>query len=67
MRIEVIDETDARVLRAMSPAQRLWAANRLVVQARAMLRHLVTTQNPMWTPRQVDEEVTERPGNGRPA
>ena len=67
MRIEVIDETDARVLRAMSPAQRVWAANRLVVQARAMLRHLVTTQNPMWTQRQVDEEVTERPGNGRPA
>jgi hypothetical protein len=67
MRIEVIDEADVHVLRAMSQAQKLWAANRMVVQARAMLRHLVTTQNPSWTQRQVDVEVTERLGNGRPA
>jgi hypothetical protein len=61
--LELPSDDDVRVLRAMSPAQRLWAANRMVVQLREVLRFQLRTQHPAWSQESIDAAVLERMGH----
>ncbi len=63
-RIEVIDDETADSLRKMSPAERWEMANRMVIQAREMIRTIVGSQHPSWSADQVESEVRKRMSHG---
>lgn len=63
-RIEVIDDATAAMLRRLSPVERWEMANRMVVQAREMIRSLVRSQHPAWTADGVEAEVRTRMSHG---
>ena len=62
--IEVIDPLTASILRRMSPAQRLEAANRLVVEARQMTTLALRGLHPDWTDDRLANEVKRRFSRG---
>lgn len=59
-RIEVIDDMIVAVLRGMSPAKRLEMANRMVVDARRMIRTILASQHPEWPTDRLEAEVRLR-------
>lgn len=63
-RIEVIDEATAAVLRRMTPAAKLAALNTMVVQARAMIEHMLRSAHPDWNDERLQAEVRRRFARG---
>lgn len=58
--IEVMDDDMVEVVRRMSGAQRLQAANAMFNAARKMIAARVREQHPEWTEDQVRAEVARR-------
>jgi hypothetical protein len=62
--IEVVDDEMARVLRAMTGAERLRIASGMYAAARRMLLSSLAAEHPDWDPRQVSEETARRLSHG---
>lgn len=62
--IEVIDDDMARILRAMTGADRLRIASGMYAAARRMLLNSLAAEHPDWDPRQVAEETARRLSHG---
>jgi hypothetical protein len=63
-RIELLDPVSERALRALTPAQKWELANRMVIEARESITHIVRTACPDWSEAQVRSEVIRRMGCG---
>lgn len=61
-RIELLDPVSERALRALTPAQKWELANRMVIEARESITHIVSTAHPDWSVEQVRHEVIRRMG-----
>ena len=59
-RIEVIDDATVAVLRAMTPAAKVAVLNRMVVEARELIRCALRSANPDWTDERLRAEVLRR-------
>jgi hypothetical protein len=53
-------------LRALTPAQKWELANRMVIEARESITHIVRNACPKWSDAQVRAEVIRRMGCGSP-
>lgn len=62
--IEVIDDVMAEALRRMGGPRRLKAASQMHAGTRAMLRHKLAKENPMWDQERLKLEVGRRLLNG---
>ena len=60
LRIEMVDEQMASVLRRKTGAERLKIANGLFRMARRLIRSRVKSEHSDWTDLQVDAEVARR-------
>ncbi len=65
-RIELLDPVSERALRALTPAQKWELANRMVIEARESITHIVRNACPKWSDAQVRAEVIRRMGCGSP-
>lgn len=63
-RIETLDPVSVRALRALSAAQKWDLANRMVLEARESITHIVRAAQPAWSESQVRAEVMRRMGCG---
>lgn len=63
-RIEVIDDRTAEMLRGMSPAWKLELANRMYLDARAMIRSALRIEHADWTTDRIEREVARRTSRG---
>ncbi|NBX26185.1 MAG: hypothetical protein EBQ99_09105 [Planctomycetes bacterium] len=63
-RIELLDPISEAALRALTPAQKWDLANRMVIEARQSITHIVRTDCPDWSDAQVRAEVIRRMGRG---
>jgi hypothetical protein len=63
-RIETLDPVSVRTLRARSAAQKWDLANRMVLEARESITHIVRSAQPAWSEAQVQAEVARRMGCG---
>ena len=59
-RSDVIDDEMARLLRAMTPSERLRVGWGLFESARRMLLASLASAHPEWEPRRVEEEAARR-------
>lgn len=64
LRIEVIDDQMAEVLRAKTPAERLAIAHGMWSHARAMIQRIVKVDHPEWSEEQVRFQVARRLSHG---
>jgi hypothetical protein len=63
-RIELIDDLTARVLSGMSVSEKLEMANRMVIEAREMVTHIVRQHHPGWSEQEILTEVRRRVARG---
>jgi hypothetical protein len=64
LRIEVPDDAQVAILRAMTGAERLAIANRMWVAARDMLRCHLQAQHPDWDAARIARETARRLSHG---
>jgi len=64
LRIEVLDEEMAAVLRTKSGAERLAIASRMFSSARGMLLSHLSAVHPDWDARQIEQEAARRLSHG---
>ena len=64
LRIEVISEEMAAVLRSKTGAERLEIASRMFASARRMLVSHLRAVHPAWDERQIEEEAARRLSHG---
>jgi hypothetical protein len=64
LRIEVVDDDMARILRAMSGAERLKIANDMFTSARRMLASHLAAEHPAWDEEQIQRETSRRISHG---
>jgi len=60
LRIEVIDDQMAEVLRAKTPAERLAIAHGMWSHARGLIQRIVKAEHPEWSEEQTRSEVIKR-------
>ena len=63
-RIEVVDDTVARILRSMTGAQRLAIAFGMNRSMRRFLTGTIQSEHPEWTPERVEQELARRTSGG---
>ncbi|MFM7807538.1 MAG: hypothetical protein ACKPEA_06350 [Planctomycetota bacterium] len=63
-RIELLDPVSERALRALTAAQKWELANRMVIEARESITHIVSAAHPDWSIEQVRDEVIRRMSRG---
>jgi Rv0078B-related antitoxin len=64
LRIEVIDDEMATMLRLKSGAERLTIASRMFSSARRMLLNHLRSVHPEWDQRQIEQEAARRLSHG---
>ncbi|HXU34631.1 MAG TPA: hypothetical protein VN851_28980 [Thermoanaerobaculia bacterium] len=64
LRIEVIDDDMARVLRGMTGAERLKIASDMFASARRMIASHLATEHPDWDDEQIQRETSRRISHG---
>lgn len=64
MKIEVMDEAMARVIRPMSGARRLQIANGMFASARRMLMSHLKAEHPDWDQGRLNREAARRLSHG---
>ena len=64
LRIEVMDDDMARVLRTKTGAERLKIASDMFSSARKMIASLLASEHPDWTEEQVQRETSRRISHG---
>jgi hypothetical protein len=64
LRIEMVDDEMAQILRSKTGAERLRIANEMFVMARRMIASHLATQHPDWSPEQIQTEVSRRISHG---
>jgi len=64
LRIEILDEQMAAILRTKSGAERLLMASRMFSSARRMLLSHLRTRHPDWSPEQIEREAARRLSHG---
>lgn len=64
LRVEIIDDATAAVLRAKSPAERLAIANGMWRSARRIIEAVLRAEQPDWTDEQIRREVARRISHG---
>lgn len=64
LRVEIIDDAMAAVLRAKSPAERLAIANGMWRSARRIIEAVLRAEQPDWTDEQIRREVARRMSHG---
>ncbi len=62
--VEVIDDEMARILRAMTCADRLRIASGMYAAARRMLLSSLAAEHPEWEPGRVQDETARRLSHG---
>lgn len=63
-RYEMVDDQMAEILRRMTEQERLAVAGRMWRSARTAIRHIVASENPDWSPSEVEREVGRRMSHG---
>lgn len=63
-KIEVVDDDMAAILRAKSETERLQMGFAMWESARAMIRAVITAENPTWSTEQIDRAVAHRMSHG---
>jgi len=64
LRIEVVDDDMAAILRAKTGAERLAMASDLFASARRMIASHLAAEHPDWTDEQVQRETSRRISHG---
>lgn len=64
LRVEILDDAMAAVLRAKSPAERLAIANGMWRSARRIIEAVLRAEQPDWTDEQIRREVARRMSHG---
>lgn len=64
MRIEVIDEETAAILRAKTGVERLAMANDMYLAARRMIAGYLAAEHPGWDDEQIQRETSRRISHG---
>jgi hypothetical protein len=64
LRIEVVDDDMARVLRSKTGAERLKIASDMFSSARKMIASHLASEHPDWTEEQVQRETSRRISHG---
>jgi hypothetical protein len=64
LRVEVLDDDMARVLRSKTGAERLQIASDMFSSVRRMMASHLRAQHPDWTEEQVQREVSRRISHG---
>lgn len=64
LRIEVVDDDMARILRGMTGAERLKIASDMFSSARRMLASHLASEHPDWDEEQVQRETSRRISHG---
>lgn len=64
IRIEVLDEDMARVLRAKTGAERLKIASDMFASARRMIASHLAAEHPDWDEQQIERETSRRISHG---
>ena len=64
IRIEVLDEDMACVLRAMTGAERLKIASDMFASARRMIASHLAAEHPDWDEQQIERETSRRISHG---
>ena len=63
-KIEMPDAAMVELLRRMTTAERLAAANRMWVSARKAIYHILSAEHPNWTAEQIQQETARRMSHG---
>ena len=61
---DVVDDEMARILRAMTGAERLRIANSLFVSARRMLASYLAAEHPDWDQHRIEQDTARRISHG---
>jgi Rv0078B-related antitoxin len=64
LRFEVVDDDMARILRAMSGAERLKIASNMFASARRMLASHLAAEHPDWDEERIQRETSRRISHG---
>lgn len=64
LRIEVVDDEMARVLRTKTGAERLKIASDMFASARRMIASHLAAEHPDWTEEQIQRETSRRISHG---
>ena len=64
LRIEVVDDDMARILRAKTGAERLAIANGMFVSARRMIVSHLAAEHPDWDEERIQRETSRRISHG---
>ena len=64
LRIEVVDDDMARILRAKTGAERLKIANDMFVAARRMIASHLAAEHPDWDEERIQRETSRRISHG---
>jgi hypothetical protein len=64
LRVEVVDDDMARILRSKTGAERLAMASAMFASARRMIASHLAAEHPDWTDEQVQRETSRRISHG---
>ena len=64
LRIEIIDDQMAEVLRAKTPTERLAVAHGMWRHASGLMRRVVKAEHPEWSEEQIRKQVAQRMSHG---